>query len=324
MNNLLVAMVIKGAKRTVIWLLLLLLLAGCSGGIYSGTLVFEGAHQFGADTRLPGDVFVRAGTAEFGQGSLVEGTIYQLGGTLSVDGVVTGDLVQLDGDLTLGPQAVVGGDLRAGGGTLQQAETAVVQGEVVRSGVEIPLERRRNPGGFDDFLRYLVGALLLAVAGALFARRWPRPVATAAAAVTNHWPVSVALGSLVLLVLPPLLVMMAFTIVLLPLVLLLLGIILLVVGFGCVTLGYTGGGMMINRWGWPRTVASGTFWGTLLLLLSFELPLVGIWVGAVAAVISSGAILLTRFGTRSFSPAQQREEPPDPASYARPEPGTRE
>ena len=98
------------------WLFLFaLLLVGCEDGLLSGTLIFEGMHQFDSETVLLGDVLVQAGTAEFATGSRVAGSVYVVGGGLVLDGTVDGDLILLDGQVTLGPKAVVGGDLRMGG-----------------------------------------------------------------------------------------------------------------------------------------------------------------------------------------------------------------
>jgi len=76
-----------------VFVLAALLLVGCDDGLSRGTLVFDGQHRFTAATPLPGDLLLRAGTAEFTRDSQVGGTIYVVGGRLLLDGVVAGDLV---------------------------------------------------------------------------------------------------------------------------------------------------------------------------------------------------------------------------------------
>lgn len=301
-----------------LWIILLaLLLVACDDGVYSGTLIFDGAHHFDGQTRLPGDVLLRAGTAEFAAGSQVAGTVYVIGGALVTDGAIGGDLVMLDGRITLGPNADVDGDLRLGGaGSIVAAETAVIRGDTV-TGLSLP-ELTQDNSAWDDRLRGLVGALLLAALGGVWARRRPRPLRNVSDAATTHWPVAVALGLLALLVLPVLLVMMALTIVLLPLVVVLALGIFLVLGMGVISLGERLGGRL---WAWrerPSRPGPATFTGTLLLMGLFALP----WVGGVlfigTAVLLFGAVLLSRFGTRDYEPPPSVTLTEDLSVYERP------
>lgn len=298
-------------------MVLVLLLAGCEDGLVSGTLIFEGTHQFGSETTLLGDVLVQAGTAKFATGSTVAGTVYMVGGELVLNGTIVGDLVMLDGQVTLGPQAVVGGDLRLGGaGTVTMAETAVVQGETI-TGLALP-QTQAESTGWDDMMRWLVGALLLAALGGLWARRRPQSLHHVTESATAHWPAAGALGLLALLVLPILLVMMTFTVVLLPLVLVLGLAIFLVLGLGIIALG-----KWLGEWLWvwrKRPYAPGwaTFWGTLLLMGLFRVPWLGNGLFLGTAVLLFGAVLLSRFGTRSFEPPPPLAQAEDLASYARP------
>ena len=79
-------------RRILLILLISLLLVGCDEGVYSGTLIFDGEHQFAAGAHLPGNVYMRAGTAEFAVGSRISGTVYVVGGTLRLNGEVGGDV----------------------------------------------------------------------------------------------------------------------------------------------------------------------------------------------------------------------------------------
>ncbi len=305
-------------QRLLLLVLLGLLLVGCDGGLYSGTLIFEGAHDFGPGTQLPGDVFVRAGTADFTDGSQVAGSVYMLGGALVVNGEIGGDLALLGGNLTLGPRAVVRGNLRLGGGEIDRAETAVIAGEVVTgSGVEIPAAVLEQQQSWDDWLRAISAALLLAGLGGLLARGRPQPLARIGEAVVDNALVSGALGLLVLLVLPALLVMMAFTIILIPLVIVIGLLLFLLLGYGLVAVGRQLGEWLSERLNREISPAAATFWGTLLLLLLFEIPYVGDGLLAVTAVLVLGAVLLTRLGQRPFVPDGPRGEPLDVSSYAR-------
>ena len=299
-----------------IWLVLVgMLLVGCENGRYSGTFIFDGQHRFGADQQLPGDVLLRAGTAELATGSQVAGTVYVIGGTLLVDGEIGGDLLVLDGRVRLGPTAVIGGDLRFSGGTVDQAETALIGGQTI-TGLPLPLEIEPQPAGWDSWLRSLLAALFLAGLGGLWVSWRPQPFQRVANATNDQPLVALSIGLLALLVLPILLVMMAFTIVLLPLVLILGLLILLIIGMGLISLGMAVGNWLAAQTG--REVAPGwaTFGGVLLLLLLFQLPVVGTLLSLATAVFLIGAVLLTRFGTHSYNPPQLPVD--DLATYKRP------
>jgi hypothetical protein len=59
-----------------------------------------------------------------------------------------------------------------------------------------------------------------------------------------------------------------------------------------------------------------TFGGVLLLLLLFQLPVVGAVLSLGTAVFLFGAVLLTRFGTYHYNPAQPPAD--DLSTYKRP------
>lgn len=304
-------------KRIMLMLLASLLLVGCDEGVYSGTLIFEGEHHFAAGTHLPGDVFMRAGTAEFATGSQIAGSVYVVGGTLRLNGDVGGDVAVLDGHVTLGPQANIGGDLRLGGGMVQQAATAVVQGKTLDNAVPLSLENIQPAKTWEDRLRALLVALLLATLGGLWTAKQPQPLTNIGETAVQHWRVAGAVGLLLLLVLPILLVIMAFTIILLPLALILAGLILLLLGIGYIALGSRLGGWLAQLLGRPPDRGWTTFGGTLLLLLLFNVPLVGEVLAGGTAVLVLGAILLTRFGLRQYTPPFYLEED-EAAVYGRP------
>jgi hypothetical protein len=296
-------------------LLAALLLVGCENGRYSGTLIFDGQHQFGPGDSLPGDLLLRAGAAEFADGSVIDGSVYLVGGTLTLNGTVGGDLVVLDGRVALGPTAVINGDLRYSGETVVLAETAVVRGQIV-SGLPLPLDSEPRPASWADWLRSALTGLLLAAVGGLWARWRPRPLQRVTAAAHTHPLVVLSVGLLALLVLPILLVMMALTIVLLPLVLLLGMLILLTVGLGVISLGAALGGWLAAQTSWEIGPGWAAFGGILLLLVAFQLPVVGGVLLLATAVHLFGAVLLTRFGAYSYDPPLR--PPDDLEAYRRP------
>jgi hypothetical protein len=304
----------KMQKQICLSILVLILCTGCADGVYSGTLIFEGDHTFGAETRLPGDVVLRAGRAEFAPGAEVAESVYVLGGTLVMHGVVGGDLAALDGRVALGSTTVISGDLRIGGGTTSGVEGATVRGAVV-SGMALPLDSAPRSTGGEAVVRWMAGTVLLAALGGLWAQRRPKPLQNIAAAATDSWPAAAALGLLVALVLPILLVMMAFTIVLIPLVVAIGLALFLVLGMGIVALGALAGQGLAHLRAGGLAPGWATFYGTLALMGLYAVPVVGGFLLGLTAILLCGAVVLSRFGTRRFSPAAQAADPPE--SYRR-------
>lgn len=74
-------------------------------------------------------------------------------------------------------------------------------------------------------------------------------------------------------------------------------------------------------WAWrKRSYAPGwaTFWGTLLLVGLFSVLWLGKGLFLVTTVLLFGAVLLSRFGTRSCEPPPHLAQLEDLTSYGRP------
>lgn len=103
-------------------------------------------------------------------GRRLEGDVAVLGGPVEIAGRVAGDVVVINGDLTLQATGRVDGDVTIVGGRATLAEGAQVQGEVVsyisalvveRSGdrlVLVSVDERRRRRGFFEFPAYGLGA----------------------------------------------------------------------------------------------------------------------------------------------------------------------
>ena len=285
--------------------LLALVAAGCSDtGLVSVTLITDGAHSVAAGQTWPGAVAVMGGALRVGEGARVGGAVYALAGEVAVDGVIDGPLTVLGGRVSLGPQARVNGRLTVGGGTLRQAPGATVLRQTDPPALVAPV---RAASGLDWLARSLVSALALALLAALAVQVAPRPVARVTDTLVRYPVVAGALGVLVGIVAPALLVLMAFTIVLIP-----------VTVVGTLALGATlayGGiawgvavGQWLAAWRGRRAGPAAAFVGTLVFTLMAaglaRVPMVGDVIGLALTLVGLGAVLLTRFGWRTFTPSQ--------------------
>ncbi|MFW5941031.1 MAG: hypothetical protein ACOCXI_04480 [Chloroflexota bacterium] len=290
-------------------LLLLLSLAGCADGAVSGTLIWEGEHVYEPGQRVQGHLAVMDGRVVVPEGAQVAGSIYMLGGDVDVQGEVSEDVAMIGGDLHLGPTAYIGGDLSAGGGELERAPEATVVGQALVGGdVDVSLDTLfPQRTARQRLVQLLPEALLMAALAYLLARFLHRPLSRVSQTSVEHPFVAAAMGALVTIVGPSLLVLMAFTVILIPVSVIGLLLAGLVVGYSWSALGLALGQWVRRHlgrgWSLPATAFVGTFLFMTITNLLVFIPLVGGWVGILATVVGVGAVFLTRFGLRRFVPA---------------------
>lgn len=294
-------------------LLLLLLLSACAAedaaGVVSGTLVWQGEHVYGDGERIQGQLLVLSGEVRVAEGARVDGSVYVVAGEVQIGGEVGGDVAIIGGDLLLEPGAIIEGDLSLGGGDVQQSPQAIVRGEVL-GGADVTVSLDTlfpQPNARDRLLRLLPQALLTAALAYLVARFLGRPLHNARRAAVQHPIVSGAMGLLVAIVGPSLLVLMAFTVILIPVTLLAVLLTGAVVLYAWIALGAALGHWLRRRfnreWSTPVATAIGAFVFMAVTDLLVFIPFVGGWIGILATVVGVGAVFLTRLGLRPFEPS---------------------
>jgi cytoskeletal protein CcmA (bactofilin family) len=302
----------SGARATVRLLgtvALLIVVAGCSESGAAGlNVVTEGQHRLDGD--VPGGLLVAGGSVTVTGAGRVRGPVWIVGGSLELDGRVDGDLSILGGEAVLGSAAVISGNLNLGGGEASGLEGARVDGQVTdQLGLEMPLTPgwQRQQSIETQLLFAAAQTLVLALLAALVALIVPRPLRRVEETVSGQSAVSLALGVLGGLVILPLIVFMAFTVVLIPIAL--IGLLL----FGlAVVYGWTATGSALLRRlvpparRWPAPLIAGVGAGALSVVaqLTALVPIAGAAAVLGLAVIGLGAVLFTRFGTRSAAPAR--------------------
>jgi hypothetical protein len=252
-------------------------------------------------------------------GREVDGDVVVVFGTARVDGQVTGSVVSVLGSVRLGPGATVSGDAVAVGGDLDLARGATVHGESVSVGF-MPFSWGIPTLGFL-LMTIVSGALITLFVGWLLFLTMGRRMRQTAITVTRRTGSSLVMG----LVSPPLVIitigLLFITVIgipgafLLPIlygVVLLAGQIAAAYVLGCKLMGRTvgEGGAMVPLLvgslfvalffavgavlavypGWTRTAALFFSLAGMLLLI-------------VLAIVGSGAILVSRIGSRPEDPA---------------------
>ena len=306
-------------RASLLWFLIAwVVLAGCQpADSYRGMVVVDGRHHLESGETLAGSLLVLDGEVTLARDAAIADALYVMGGRISAAGKIGGDVTVIGGTLYLERGAVVGGDLNIGGGTVELAPATTVQGRVNHgSGIEIPVTWQRQPPSVADaLLRSVTAGLLLGALAWLGTRFLPRPISCVSQTAVCYPLVSGSLGLLAVVVGLVLLVMMAFTLVLIPVTLLGLVLALLIVAYGWIAYGSALGRWLAQPLPWrlrpPLTAFAGTFLFMLVTGLLGLVPLVGSALSFLMMIVSVGAVLLSRFGTRVFVPAMVSDEPRD-------------
>jgi hypothetical protein len=275
---------------------------------YSGKIILSGEHVLKPGESLEGELLVTGGQVDLQPGSHLNGSLYVLGGDVKAAGEISGDVTILLGELSLTPEALVRGSLSIGGGLLQRAPDAqILGGTITSSAGQIPEPQRRSTRSLANRLvSIMIESPILAVLAYLAVHRFPRQITNIERAASEYTLLSGSLGLLTWFVGVSLLVLMAFTILLIPVTLIGIGVLLLATAYGAIPFALILGRWTVQRLKWKLTRAGRAAIGMVLLVCIFELGQLIPWVGSLAVLalmmVGFGAVLLTRFGLRRYTP----------------------
>lgn len=250
----------------------------------------------------PGALIVAEALAHVPAGTEVAGPIHVIGGRLTVDGRVAGDIVQLAGTVVVGPEAGIGGELRHVAGTLEVDPGADI---ARRSTAELTTESGGG-GGPRSYLPLAVLTVVLALVGGRFARTRSRALGNMADAVTTHPVIVLTVGALLGLTAIAVIVYMGFTLILLPVALIALAVGALTLAIGTIGLGHAVG-RRIPRVSPSVATALGVVVTVAVLQLVGLIPIVGGLVAGAVLLSGLGATILTYFGLQRFEPVRISE-----------------
>ena len=310
-----------------------------SDGDDPGHVVFGSSYVLGENETLQGDLVVFGGTALLEKGSVVRGDVVIAGGTLSVEGTITGDLTSFGGIVNMKDGARIYGNAVRFGGILNQDAGARIDGNIVanESGVfpftfsfgeffsepQVPSQPMPRFTYTPDTMVRTVGRWMwrivqtfgLALIAVLLALFMAKPMNRVAKTITDHTALSLGLGILTIIVVPVLLILIAFTCILAPISV--LGFIALpfLVLYGWYALALLTGNLIASlfktKWVEPLSVGVGTLILSLASWLIASVPCVGWIIPMLLAATGLGAVLLSQFGTRLYQP--QTVSQPQPA-----------
>lgn len=280
--------------------------------------------------RRRGDIVRIGESIEVAEGDTVDGDIVSIGGSLTVEGYVTGDAVAVGGSIFVGAEGTIEGDAVAVGGTIEQDEGASIGGDTAEIGMNFgrflglrPLVPMKGVPRLCTFfgasaLARVIGVGVLLLITVLLVLFLPRPTGRLARTAQSHLPRSILFGILAEIAIVPLCIILAVSLIGIPLI----PVAIMAIGaaflFGMAGVGLLVGDIFLKRTGTTAgsavgAVAIGVILIELLALLgAFLSPvtpglggvlrLVGMLVLYFAWTIGLGAVILTRFGTREWSP----------------------
>src|SRR5262245_4100515 len=230
-----------------------------------------------------------------------------IGGSVTIAGHVRRDVVAIGGSVTLLPGARVEGDAVAIGGTVSVADGARLEGDNVGLGGPIPTMAGSLAGwvaggrprmfGMFGLAARATRAVLLYVIALVVALAFPTALARTREYLVERPGLSALGGLAITLGFAPLCVLLAVTIIGIPLipVAAMLLAALLVFGF-TVSAGWLGDRLPVGAH--DKTLVKAVALGGTLLVFVGLIPWIGTMVLILAAAISAGATLLSRFGRR--------------------------
>ena len=287
-------------------------------GLQDDQIVTGGTFTLESGSTLDGNLIVLGGVAATKEGSTVAQDVVLMGGTLTIDGLVRGNVVGVGGVVSLGDSAVIEGDVTTVAASLNQAPGAQIQGQVV-TGFRIPavfpkglalpqvLNTRFNFSPIWSALWFLFRTFLWGAVAVLVVILAPYPSDRAARAIASQPLLAGGVGLLTAIAAPLVLLLLAITILLIPISLLAALILVVAWLFGRIAVGMEVGrriGAAFNK-DWPAAVDAGL--GTFVLAFIVDgtgslVPCVGWILPALVGVLGLGGVILTVFGTRDYPP----------------------
>jgi len=282
--------------------------------------IFGSSYTLESGRILNGNLNVLGGVVEIEEGATVQGNVLVLGGLVNINGIIEGDLTAVGGTIYLEENAIIQGDVNSPGSYINQDPGAVVEGRQTDSWnipwTNMELPKIFQPAPFNTPQVRLIPiitrigrgtafGLVMVALGALLLLVMPRSAdVMGKALMAEPWHI-LGFGALTTLVMLVGGVLLAITICLIPVVILIGLVFCLAVLVGWLTLGYELGKKMassIFKADW-HPVLSAVIGNLVLYLLARGLeliPCLGGFLVFLAMVFSLGMAVVTLFGTNPY------------------------
>ena len=283
-------------------------------------VVIGNSYTLGNGEVLNDDLLIVGGSVNLLQGSTVNGSVILIGGSLNAAGTIDGELAVFGGTVNLASTFVLNGDFITAGASVNREPGAQVNGQIYTGGntpnLVLPggLQLPNITGNFNPFpnlfLRiggFFVSIFLWALIAMVVAMFIPTHLTHTSQTALTQPIVSGGLGCLTIIILPIILVLLAITICLIPVALIGAFILAIAWVFGMVALGLEVGKRISGMFkqDWHPAISAGV--GTLALMIVLSglqtiIPCVGWIPQTLVGIIGLGAVLLTQFGRKPYTP----------------------
>jgi hypothetical protein len=274
-----------------------------------------GASQENASIfKIGTDVTVEAGTRVK--------RVVTVGGQVTVNGTVDGDVVAVGASVVLGKRALVDGDVVSLGGTVVKGRGAEIRGSITEINgsnfwavVSSAIEDDGEGWSWVWAVISLAIFFCLMIIAMLLTILIPKPIQVISSTIREETLRSSLWGLLAVVTAVPLAILLAISvigIVLIPLEVVILTVAALT-GFIAVS-QLVGKGAYALAKRKDQGVVRETFWGLIILWFAGWIPYVGPMVKVLAVMLGMGGVIFSRFGTRTKGLySQQPPAVPPPA-----------
>jgi cytoskeletal protein CcmA (bactofilin family) len=285
-----------------------------------GRTIFGESFTLNNGEILDGDLNVFGGVVQVMDGARVTGNLLVVGGVVTVDGTIEGNLTAVGGTVSLTNNAIIQGNLVSPGSYVNTSEGADIQGDIIQgwalpdTNIQIPdapptqIVQAPSYGIVSVFTRIAreIGQLLAMVAlGALLLLILPKPVEVMTQSLRAQPWIMLGFGALTAVVLVIGGVILALTICLIPVVVLAVMAFILATLAGWLTLGYEVGKQMASSifktsWHPVLTAVIGNLTLYILARGLWMIPCLGWTIVVLVALIGLGMAVVTLFGTNPY------------------------
>lgn len=262
------------------------------------------------------------GSITVGAGNVLCSDVTNIGGTVSIQGLVQGNVLAFGSTIILA--GGVNGDIKLFGGSIHFLRGSFVHGNVNLYGSRVDGEKEatilgmyndhsKTSGlfGLSAFTLPIWFLFLMIPLGLLYTRFLPEHVMFVSSTVKNQMRRSLLIGLLSALLTPAVLLVLIALIISIPFALIVLLIVLIAWTSGTIAICWILGQQLIHVFtGSPHTRYLQVTVGVIMLAVFISLPIIGWIVFLGTGIVGSGAVFLSRFGTRLY----QQPKPPLPIS----------
>jgi hypothetical protein len=230
---------------------------------------------------------------------VIKGDVVVFGGNSVIDGVVNGNVTLYGGNLTLQDGAQVNGDIHVCGGVWTGSSDSRLHRNVFSCTKSLGTLLTSVNGANIRFWSTLVWVIL----GIVLTSLLPEHVMLVRTTAKSKMGRSFVLGLLSVLLAPAILAVLVGLIISIPLAILVSVGLIAAWALGIVAIGWIVGDYIVCSVA-PQhsTRLLQVIVGMTALALAGSLPSVGLWITIGSGLVGLGAVLLSRFGTRLYSP----------------------